>query len=41
MNLGSGPDLDWVNGKNCLIFVYEMLYFVNFWTLFGLGFLIC
>jgi len=34
MNLGSGLDLDWVNGKNCGIFV--KLYFVNFldfiWT---------
>jgi len=35
-NLGSGPDLDRVNGKNYTIFVNKMLYFVNFldfmWT---------
>jgi len=26
--------------KNCVIFVIKKLYFVNFWTLLGLGLLI-
>jgi len=35
INLGSGPDLDWLNRKICVIFVIEKLLY---WTLFGLGF---
>jgi len=37
-NLGSGPDLDWVNGKEMGHFCFENAAFFKFyWTLFGLG----
>ena len=37
-NLGSGPDLDRMNGKKLSMFVVKRLHFSNFWTLFGLEF---
>jgi len=35
-NLGSRPDLDWDNGKICVIFVVEKLYLSIFRIVFGL-----
>ena len=38
INSGSGMDLDWVNGKNCVIFVIKKVFLLNFCTLFGWDF---
>ena len=38
INLGSGPDSDWVNGKKFCVFFNESCILLISWTLFGLGF---